>query len=50
MKLYLTLKHTSTLMENFLHHFKLKMVLLNILQNVAIYLFKYFPFHIMIII
>ena len=49
MKLYLTLKHTSIRRKSFSHHFTMKMILLNILQNVAIYLFKYFALHIMII-
>ena len=36
-------------MESFLNYFALKMILLNILQNVAIYLLKYFVSHIMVI-
>ena len=36
-------------MESVLNYFASKMILLNILQNVAIYLFKYFVTHIMVI-
>ena len=36
-------------MESVLNYFASKMILLNILQNVAIYLFKYFVAHIMVI-
>ena len=35
-------------MKIFLNYFSSKMILLNILQNFAIYLFKYFVSHIMI--
>ena len=47
MKLQLTLKHRFY--ENkkiFLNYFASKLILLNILQNVAIYLFNYFVSHI----
>ena len=42
MKLQLTLKHTFIRMKNFLNYFALKMILLNISQHFAIYLWFYF--------
>ena len=42
MKLKLTIKHTSVWMKSFLKYFALKIILLNLLQNVSIYLFKCF--------
>ena len=36
-------------MKSFLNYFAAKVILRNILQNVTIYLFKYFMLHIMII-
>ena len=49
MKLWLTLKHNSIQTKSCLNYFALKMILLNILQNFAIYLFWSFALHIMII-
>ena len=36
-------------MKSFLHYFALKMIFVNILQNAAIYLFKYSVSHIAVI-
>ena len=49
MKLWLTLKHNSMQTKSCLNYFALKMILLNILRNFAIYLFWSFALHIMII-
>ena len=42
-------KKLSIQIKSFLNYFALKMILLNIFQNFAIYLFKYFVLHIMVI-
>ena len=47
MKSNLRLKHISIMMKRFLNYVAPKMIWLNILQNVAIDLFKYFGLHIM---
>ena len=48
-KLYLTLNTVATRIKGFLNYFSLKMILLNLLQVVAIDLFKYLVSHITII-
>ena len=47
MKLKLTLYHISIRMKRFLNYTVPKMIQLNFLKNVTIYLFKYFVSHIM---
>ena len=47
MKLKLTLNHISIRMKRFLNYTVPKMIQLNFLKNVTIYLFKYFVSHIM---
>ena len=42
-------KHCFYMDEKFLNYFAMKMILLNILQNVKIYLFKYFVSYITVI-
>ena len=49
MKLWLILKHICIGMKSFLNYFALKIIFLNILQNVSVYLFKYCGSHITII-
>ena len=49
MKSQLTLKHHFYADEKLLNYFASKITLLNILQNVAIYRFKYSISHIMVI-